>query len=64
MLKGKEQQKLPKTIKIGDCELDVPSGIVVDGCRSTKLGPKSVDVLIYFAKHSNQLVVRRQTLLD
>jgi len=58
----KERKQLPKTIKIGDCELDVPSGIVVDGDRSTKLVPKSVDVLIHLAKHADQLVTHDQLM--
>lgn len=59
---NKEQKMLPKSIKIGECELDVASGIVVDGNRSTKLGPKSVDILIYFAEHPGQLVSRDQLM--
>lgn len=58
----KEQKMLPKSIKIGECELDVASGIILDGNRSTKLGPKSVDILIYFAEHPGQLVSRDQLM--
>ena len=58
----KEQNQLPKTIKFGDCELDVPSGVVVDGDRSTRLDPKSVDVAIYLAEHCDQLVSHDQLL--
>ena len=56
------KRQLPKTIKIGDCELDVPSGIVADGDRSTRLDPKSVDVALYFAEHPDQLVTHDQLL--
>ena len=58
----KHQIQLPKTIKIGDCELDVPSGIVADGDRSTRLDPKSVDVALYLAEHPDQLVTHDQLL--
>jgi len=58
----KEQKQLPKTIKFGDCELDVPSGVVIDGGRSTRLDPKSVDVAIYLAEHCDQLVTHDQLL--
>ena len=51
-----------ETIKIGDCELDVPSGVVVNGDRSTRLDPKSVDVAIYLAEHADELVTRDQLL--
>ncbi len=58
----KHQIQLPKTIKIGDSELDVPSGIVADGDRSTRLDPKSVDVALFFAEHPDQLVTHDQLL--
>ena len=58
----KKQKQLPKAITIGACELDVPSGIVVDGDRSTKLLPKSVDVLIHLVEHSDQLVTHDQLM--
>ncbi len=52
----------PKTLIVGEFELDVPSGQIVGRGISTRIDPKTVDVLIYLAKHKRELVTRDQLM--
>jgi len=52
--------KTPSRIKLGNYDLDVPSGIIERAGHVFKLSPQSVDCLIFLAENHGRTITRNE----